>query len=88
MFVGKVYATATEDMDALTFGTPLLLRNVTAAEARKLPIVEIDLSVVLKSLKMTQDEVTINITMLTSVMSRINIFLFLLYCRISLYQYV
>jgi flap endonuclease-1 len=26
---GKVYATATEDMDALTFGTPVLLRKMT-----------------------------------------------------------
>lgn len=31
---GKVYATGTEDMDALTFGTTVLLRNLTVAEAR------------------------------------------------------
>eukprot|EP00912_Choanoflagellata_sp_UC4_P002019 UC4_evm9s1290 len=31
---GKVWATATEDMDALTFGTPVLLRHMTFSEAR------------------------------------------------------
>ena len=31
---GKVFATATEDMDALTFGSSVLLRNLTASEAR------------------------------------------------------
>ena len=31
---GKVFATATEDMDALTFGSNVLLRNLTASEAR------------------------------------------------------
>lgn len=31
---GKVYATGTEDMDALTFGTSVQLRNLTVAEAR------------------------------------------------------
>ena len=31
---GKVFATATEDMDALTFGTNVLLRHLTFSEAR------------------------------------------------------
>lgn len=31
---GVVYATATEDMDALTFGSTVLLRNLTASESR------------------------------------------------------
>jgi len=31
---GKVYATATEDMDGLTFGTTVLLRHLTASEAK------------------------------------------------------
>ncbi len=35
---GKVFATGTEDMDALTFGSPVLLRHLTFAEARKMPI--------------------------------------------------
>ena len=33
--VGKVYATATEDMDALTFQTPVLLRKMTFANNSK-----------------------------------------------------
>ena len=35
---GQVFGVATEDMDALTFGTTILLRNMTVAEAKKLPI--------------------------------------------------
>ena len=35
---GKVFATATEDMDALTFGSKILLRHLTFSEAKKLPI--------------------------------------------------
>merc|ERR1719491_1318754 len=31
---GKVYAVGTEDMDGLTFGTPVLLRHLTFSEAR------------------------------------------------------
>lgn len=31
---GKVFATATEDMDGLTFGTNILLRHLTASEAK------------------------------------------------------
>ncbi len=31
---GKVYATGTEDMDALTLGCPILLRHLTFSEAR------------------------------------------------------
>lgn len=53
---GKVFATATEDMDALTFATPKLLRNLTMAAARKLPIIEVDLSKVLEGLEVSQKE--------------------------------
>lgn len=53
---GKAYATATEDMDALTFGTTVLLRNLTAAEARKLPVKEYEYSKVLEGLALTRDE--------------------------------
>lgn len=35
---GKVYATATEDMDALTFGSTILVRHMTFSEAKKIPI--------------------------------------------------
>lgn len=54
---GKVYATATEDMDALTFGSPVLLRHMTFSEARKMPIQEFQLDSVLKTMEMTRDEV-------------------------------
>lgn len=40
---GKVFATGTEDMDALTFGSSVLYRNLTASEARKLPVKEFHL---------------------------------------------
>lgn len=53
---GKVYATATEDMDALTFGSNILLRRMTFSEARKMPIQEIHLNKVLEGLELTRDE--------------------------------
>merc|ERR1712080_66882 len=37
---GRVYAVGTEDMDALTFGSTVLLRHLTLSEARKMPIKE------------------------------------------------
>ena len=45
---GKLYATGTEDMDALTFGSNVLLRHLTFSEARKMPIQEFHLSTVLQ----------------------------------------
>lgn len=53
---GKVYAVATEDMDALTFGTPMLLRHLTFSEARKMPIKEISLAKILEEAGLTQEE--------------------------------
>lgn len=53
---GKVFATATEDMDALTFGSKILLRHMTFSEAKKLPIKEFHLDRVLSELKLTQNE--------------------------------
>jgi len=52
----KVWAVATEDMDALTFGAPLLLRHLTFAESRKLPIQELHLDQVLAGLHLTMDQ--------------------------------
>lgn len=52
-----MYATATEDMDALTFGSNVLLRHLTFSEARKMPIQEIHLEKVLAGLKLSQVEV-------------------------------
>jgi len=53
---GKVYATATEDMDGLTFGSDILLRHLTFSEARKMPIKEFHLSKVLSELELTQEQ--------------------------------
>jgi len=55
----KVFATATEDMDALTFRTPKLVRKMTFSQAKgkdKQPIVEIDFAVMLKGLDLTYEE--------------------------------
>ncbi|CAL8093724.1 unnamed protein product [Calicophoron daubneyi] len=53
---GKVYAVGTEDMDALAFGAPVLLRHLTFSEARKLPIQEFNLSSILSGLDVTMDQ--------------------------------
>lgn len=54
---GKVFATATEDMDALTFGCNILLRRLTLSEARKLPVQEIHYDKVLEEMELNKDEV-------------------------------
>lgn len=54
---GLVYATATEDMDSLTFGSPVVVRHLTFSEARKVPVQEYSLPKVLDGLELTQDEV-------------------------------
>lgn len=53
---GKVYATATEDMDSLTFGSLITLRHMTFSEARKMPIQEFHLNAILEDLGLSQDE--------------------------------
>merc|ERR1712098_469474 len=53
---GKVYAAGTEDMDALTFGTNVLLRHLTFSEARKMPIKEFHVANVLEGFEMDQDQ--------------------------------
>lgn len=53
---GKVYAAASEDMDTLTFATPILLRRMTFSEAQKLDISEINLQEVLQGLEFTMDQ--------------------------------
>jgi len=54
---GKVYATATEDMDALTFRTPKLLRNFTSSQGKdKRPIIEVDYALMLEGLGLTYDQ--------------------------------
>ncbi|KAG8798353.1 Elongation of fatty acids protein 2 [Serendipita sp. 398] len=49
---GQVYAAGSEDMDTLTFNTPILLRHLTFSEARKEPILEVTLPAVLEGLEM------------------------------------
>ncbi|KAL3102033.1 hypothetical protein niasHS_003442 [Heterodera schachtii] len=53
---GKAYATATEDMDALTFGSKILVRHMTFSEAKKMPIKEFSLERALKDWEISQDE--------------------------------
>jgi len=53
---GKVFAVGTEDMDALTFGTNVLLRHLTFSEARKMPIKEFHLNSVLEGFELSQEQ--------------------------------
>lgn len=53
---GKVYASATEDADCLTFGTSILIRNLLAAEAQKKQIFEVNLKVALTQLDISMDQ--------------------------------
>ncbi|KIM28919.1 hypothetical protein M408DRAFT_125335 [Serendipita vermifera MAFF 305830] len=53
---GKVYAAGSEDMDTLTFNTPILLRHLTFSEARKEPILEVKLPAVLEGLEMDMSQ--------------------------------
>lgn len=53
---GKVYAAGSEDMDTLTFGAPMLLKNLTASEQKKLPVTEINLSKALEELDMPMEQ--------------------------------
>jgi flap endonuclease-1 len=53
---GLVYGAGSEDMDTLTFGSPVLLRHLTFAESRKMPIDIINLPDVLKGLEMDMDK--------------------------------
>lgn len=50
---GLVYGVATDDMDALTFGTPKLIRHLLAPGANKLTIDEFDFPQVLEGMKLT-----------------------------------
>ncbi|KIY51508.1 PIN domain-like protein [Fistulina hepatica ATCC 64428] len=55
---GKVYAAGSEDMDTLTFATPILYRHLTVSEAKKQPIAEINLQEALKGLDMDMSQFT------------------------------
>ncbi|XP_071823478.1 flap endonuclease 1-like [Apostichopus japonicus] len=52
----KVYGVGTEDMDALTFGTKVMLRHLTASEAKKLPVQEYSFNKVLEGLNLSHEE--------------------------------
>ncbi|ETV70852.1 hypothetical protein H257_13632 [Aphanomyces astaci] len=52
----KVFASGTEDMDVMTFGTPVLFRRLTIAASRKLPILEIKLDKVLAELELSYEQ--------------------------------
>lgn len=53
---GKVWATGTEDMDSLTFGSDVVLRHLTFSEARKMPIKEYHYDKILQELELTKEE--------------------------------
>ncbi|KAL5106391.1 Flap endonuclease 1 [Taenia crassiceps] len=53
---GKVFAVGTEDMDALAFGAPVLLRHLTFSEARKMPVQEFNLQKILDSMDLTMNQ--------------------------------
>jgi flap endonuclease-1 len=53
---GLVYATGTEDMDALTFGTPNLLRKMTFANASKSMIQQLDYKTAVEGLELTHEQ--------------------------------
>ncbi|KIM77942.1 hypothetical protein PILCRDRAFT_824937 [Piloderma croceum F 1598] len=49
---GAVYAAGSEDMDTLTFGGSILYRHLTFSEAKKAPIMEVNLEKALEGLEM------------------------------------
>lgn len=53
---GLVYGLATEDMDALTFGAPRVIRHLMASSSQQASIVEIDRSKALDELGLTDDQ--------------------------------
>jgi len=53
---GIAYATASEEMDSLAFGSPILLRHFIFSLGKKAPIKETHLNVVLEQLNMNMDQ--------------------------------
>ncbi|KAK4051655.1 Elongation of fatty acids protein 2 [Microbotryomycetes sp. JL201] len=51
-----VYGAGSEDMDTLTFNSPILVRHLTFSEARKMPIEVISLQDVLEGFNLTMDK--------------------------------
>lgn len=76
---GKVYATATEDMDALTFGTNILLRHLTFSEARKMPVQEFFYDRILQELEFTKEQVMNHNQLILTGISLIYSIIYLIY---------
>ncbi|KAK9893705.1 PIN domain-like protein [Cystobasidium minutum MCA 4210] len=53
---GVVYGTGSEDMDTLTFNSPIIIRHLTFSEARKMPIDIIRLDLALEGLELTMEQ--------------------------------
>jgi flap endonuclease-1 len=53
---GKVYATGTEDMDALTFQTPVLIRKMTFASASKSMVQSVNYEKAIEGLNLTHEQ--------------------------------
>lgn len=53
---GKAWAVGTEDMDALTFGSTIMLRHLNISDAKKRPIAEVHLEEVLRTTGLTMDQ--------------------------------
>lgn len=56
----KVWGMASEDMDSLTFGAPVLIRHLTKSQGAKKEaqsVLEVDLAEVLEAMKLNMDEV-------------------------------
>jgi len=54
----QVDAVASEDLDTLTFNSPLLLRNLTGTDAQAKKITQLHLGDVLAGLDLTMDQVS------------------------------
>lgn len=53
---GKAWGVGTEDMDALTFGSKIMIRHLNFSEAKKRPIAEIHLDDVLQQTGLSMDQ--------------------------------
>lgn len=85
---GKVYAAASEDMDTLTFRSPVLLRHLTFSEQRKIPISEVVYDRVLEGLELTHKEVGLVSYYLYGSVKYIYLYLFAKHVFGSLWIYV
>lgn len=53
---GQVWGVGTEDMDALTFKTPILLRKLTVPDSQKMKVVELHYDWIIKGLGLTDEQ--------------------------------